>query len=69
MKKQAHKKASEKKKKEKKKKKSSPICGKRVGVDHLELPSKHILVSKDYGSSSNSMVEAKHQPCQSQWVV
>ena len=46
--------------------KSRLICGKRNGNDHLELPSKRRLVSKDDGVSSNSMVEAKHQPCQSQ---
>ena len=44
----------------KKKTQNSPICGKQVGVDHLELPSKHILVSKDDASYSNSMVEAEH---------
>ena len=65
-KKQAHTKALEtkqnktKKKKQEQQQQSSPICGKWVGVNHLELPSKHILVSKDDGSSSNSMVEAEH---------
>ena len=34
------------------------VCGKRGGEDHLELPGKSKLVSKDHGSSSFSMVEA-----------
>ena len=40
--------------------------GKRSGEGHLELPSKRRLVSKDDEYSSNSMVEAETQPCQSQ---
>ena len=42
------------------------VYGKRGGEDHPKLPSKHRLVSKDYGSSSFSMVEAMCQPRQSQ---
>ena len=42
------------------------IGGKRCGEDHLELPGKRRLVSKDDGSSSFSMVEAVCQPRQSQ---
>ena len=42
------------------------IGGKRYGEDHLELPGKQRLVSKDDGSSSFSMVEAVNQPRQSQ---
>ena len=41
------------------------VCGKRGGEDHLELPGKSRLVSKDDGSSSFSMVEAMRQPRQS----
>ena len=41
------------------------IGGKRYGEDHLELPGKRRLVSKDDGSSSFSMVEAVYQPHQS----
>ena len=40
--------------------------GKRRGEDHLELPGKRRLVSKDDGSSSFSMVEAVSQPRQLQ---
>ena len=40
------------------------ICGKRVGGDHLELPGKRRLVSKDDGNSSFSMVEVVCQPHQ-----
>ena len=41
------------------------VCGaKRGGEDHLELPGKSRLVSKDDGSSSFSMVEAVCQPRQ-----
>ena len=42
------------------------VCGKRGRQDHLELPSKRRLVSKDDGSSSFSMVEAVCHPRQSQ---
>ena len=42
------------------------VCGKKGGEDHLELPGKRRLVSKDDGSSSFSMVEAVCQPRQSQ---
>ena len=42
------------------------VGGKRCGEDHLELPGKHRLVSKDDGSSSFSMVEVVYQPRQSQ---
>ena len=42
------------------------VCGKRGGEDHLELPSKRRLVSKDDGRSSFSVVEAVCQPRQSQ---
>ena len=41
------------------------VCSKRGGEDHLELPGKCRLVSKDDGSSSFSMVEAVCQPRQS----
>ena len=40
--------------------------GKRSGEAHLELLSKHRPVSKDDEYSSNSMVDAKTQPRQSQ---
>ena len=41
---------------------SAQIGGKRVGLNHHELPLKRSLVSKDDGSSSISMVEVEHQP-------
>ena len=42
------------------------ICRKRRGVNHLELPLKRRLVSKDDGVATISMVEAVQQPRQSQ---
>ena len=38
---------------------------KRGRIDHLALPEKQRMVSKDDESSSNLMVEAMHQPRQS----
>ena len=43
-----------------------PVCGKRSGDDHLELPGKRKVVSKDDKNFSYSMVEAMVQPHQSQ---
>ena len=51
---------------EKKKIAEKIVGGKRRGEDHLELPGKRRLVSKDDGSSSFSMVEAVSQPRESQ---
>ena len=51
---------------EKKKIAEKIVGGKRRGEDHLELPGKRKLVSKDDGSSSFSTVEAVSQPRQSQ---
>ena len=51
---------------EKKKIAEKIVGGKRRGEDHLELPGKCRLVSKDDGSSSISMVEVVYQPRQSQ---
>ena len=45
---------------------SKPVCGKRSGDDHLELPGKRKVVSKDDENFSYSMVEAMVQPHQSQ---
>ena len=51
---------------EKKKIAEKIVGGKRRGEDHLELPGKRRMVSKDDGSSSFSMVEAVSQPRQLQ---
>ena len=45
---------------------SKPVCGKQSEDDHLELPSKRKVVSKDDENFSYSMVEAVVQPHQSQ---